>query len=188
MTIEKTHRKFDSQIIVIYPSKGKLLWQGVLSLIFMLAGIGIIHLGYLPLSVWIGIIIVAPSSLGLLIFLVPFFFQLFRPSPILVINDKGIQATLIYASTTVKWEEIGTIDLRKVGTDTWFEVTLSAEGMQSFLSRQSRGGRSRRSSRPSSRVIIIPQRFLPLSVKQLIEKIQQRYQIYLEQHTIRIRM
>ncbi len=52
MTIEKTHRKFDSQIIVIYPSKGKLLWQGVLSLIFMLAGIGIIHLGYLPLSVW----------------------------------------------------------------------------------------------------------------------------------------
>jgi hypothetical protein len=188
MTIEKTHRKFDSQNIVIYPSKGKLLWQGALSLIFMLAGIGIIHLGYLPWSVWIGIPIVAFSSQGLLIFLIPFFFQLFRPSPILVINDEGIHATLKYMSTTVKWEEIGTIDLRKVGTDAWFEVTLSAEGIQSFLSRQSRLGRSRRPSRPGSRVIIISQRLLPFSAKQLIEKIQQRYQIYLEQHTIRIRM
>jgi hypothetical protein len=189
MDIETNHRIFASQHIVIYPSNGKLLWWGVNSLLLLLAGIGIIHLGYLLLIVWTGIPIVAYSILGLLLFLFRFFFQVFAPSPMLIINDKGIQVTRFFMATTmVKWEEISTIDLRKVGTDNWFEVTLSAEGKQSFFSRQSGLVRSRRSSKRGLRVIIISQQLMPLSVKQLIEKIQRQYQMYLEHYHIRIRM
>jgi hypothetical protein len=119
MGIETNHRIFASQHIMIYPSNGKLLWQGALSLLFLLAGIGIIHLGYLPWIVWIGIPILAFSILRLLLFLFRFFFQMFAPSPML---------------------------------------------------------------------IIIPQHLIPLSVKQLIEKIQQQYHMYLEHYQIRIRM
>ena len=91
-------------------------------------------------------------------------------------------------SAVVKWEEISTIDLHKVDAGAWFEVTLSAEGRQSFISRQRTLSRSRRSRRPRSRIIIISQSVLPLSVKQLIETIQQRYQTSIEHYHIRIRL
>jgi uncharacterized membrane protein len=42
MAMEKPPRKGESQSIVIYPSKGKVLWRSVLSFLFTLVGIGII--------------------------------------------------------------------------------------------------------------------------------------------------
>ncbi len=194
MAMEKPPRKGESQSIVIYPSKGKVLWRSALHLLFILAGIGIIlgSLAGIPtltiLSITAGIPTLVFLGLGPLLFFSPMVLQAFASSPILVINDEGIQATIRYVSTMVKWEEISTIDLRKVGTGAWFEVTLSTEGMQSFLSRQSTSSRSRRSSRQRSRVIIIYQTVLPLSVKHLIETIQQRYQMSIEHYHIRIRL
>ena len=180
--------------MVIYPSKGKVLWRSALHLLFTLAGIGIIlgALAGIPtitiLSITAGIPTLVFLGLGPLLFFSPIVLQVFASSPMLVINDEGIQATIGYVSTMVKWEEISMIDLRKVGTGAWFEVTLSAEGIESFLSRQSTLSRSRRSSRQRSRVIIIYQIVLPLSVKQLIEKIQQRYQMSIEHYQIRVRL
>ncbi len=192
MAMEKPPRKVESQNMVIYPSKRKVLWRSALHLLCTLAGIGII-LGSLAgirtltiLSITAGIPTLVFLGLGPLLFYFPMVLQVFASSPMLVINDEGIQATIGYVSTMVKWEEISTIGLRKVGTGAWFEVTLSAEGIQSFLSRQSTLSRSRRSSRQRSRVIIIYQIVLPLSVKQLIETIQQRYQMSIEHYQIRI--
>jgi hypothetical protein len=184
MTINKIHHETDSQNIVLYSSKGKLLLQCAPWLVFIFIGIGIIHIGYHPWTVSVGIPSVIFGSLGLIIVL----YFLLAPMPILVINDEGIHCPLMRVTKTVKWEEIGAIYPRKVGTDILFEVTLSAEGMQTFRSRQSGSVRSSRFPRQSSRVILIPQRLLPLSVKQLIEGIQQRYQIYIEKYTIVIRM
>jgi hypothetical protein len=194
MAIEKPPRKGERQSMVIYPSKGKLLWLSAFSLLCILAGIGIIHLGSLfrvptLLNILFGIVFFAlPGLWNLLFFLFPTILQAFASSPILVINDEGIQVTISYWSTMVKWEEISTIDLRKVGTGALFEVTLSPEGRQSFLSRQSILSRSRRSRRQRSRVISIPQSVLPLSGKHLIEKIQQRYQTSIDHYHIRIRL
>ncbi len=192
--MEKPPRKGESQSIVIYPSKGKVLWRSALHLLFTLAGIGIIlgSLAGIPtitiLSITAGIPTLVFLGLGPLLFFYPIVLQVFASSPMLVINDEGIQATLSYWSTMVKWEEISTIDLRKVGTGAWFEVTLSTEGIPSFLSRQSTSYRSRRSNRQRSRVIIIYQTILPLSVKHLIETIQQRYHMAIEHYQIRIRL
>lgn len=192
MAIEKSPQKGESQNMVIYPSKGKVLWMSAFSLLCILAGIGIIHLYTLfrvpiLLNILFGIFFILPGLWNLL-FLFPIILQAFTSSPILVINDEGIQANISYRSTMVKWEEISTIDLRKVGTGALFEVTLSPEGSQSFLSRQSTLSRSSRSRRQSSRVIVIPQSVLPLSGKQLIEKIQQRYQASIDHYHIRIRL
>ena len=192
MAIEKPPRKGESQNMVIYPSKGKVLWRSAFSLRYILAGIGIIYLDSLlrvPILVNIlfGIFFVFPGLLNLL-YLFPIVLRAFASSPILVINDEGIQATISYWSMMVKWEEISTIDLRKVGTGAQFEVTLSPEGRQSFLSRQSALSSSRRSRRQHSRVIIISQSVLPLSGKHLIEQIQQRYQMSIDHYHIRIRL
>ena len=89
MTIEKPPRKFESQNIVFYPSKGKLLWQNVLSLLFLFAGIGIIHLGYPPLSIWIGIPIVSLASLQLLIILPLFSTRYLLPFPCSLSTTRG---------------------------------------------------------------------------------------------------
>ena len=193
MAMEKPPRKGESQSIVIYPSKGKVLWRSALHLLFTLAGIGIIlgSLAGIPtttiLSITAGIPTLVFLGLGPLLFFYHIVLQVFASSPMLVINDEGIQATLSYWSTMVKWEEISTIDLRKVGSGALFEVTLSPEGIPSFLSRQRTSSRSRRSRRPHSRVILVSQTVLPLSVKQLIETIQQRYQLTLEHYQIRFR-
>ena len=179
--------------MVIYPGKGKVLWLSTFSLLFILAGESFIYpspLFRVPtlLNILFGITFFVLPGLGNLVYLFPIILQAFASSPILVINDEGIQATISYWSTMVKWEEIDTIDLRKVGTSALFEVTLSPVGRQSFLSRQSALSSSRRSRRPRSRVIIIPQSVLPLSVKHLIEKIQQRYQMSIDHYQIRIRL
>ena len=192
MAIEKSPRKGEGQNMVIYPSKRKVLWMSAFSLLCILAGIGIIYLDSLlrvPILVNIlfGIFFIFPSLLNLLS-LFPIVLQAFASSPILVINDEGIQAFISYRSRMVKWEEISTIDLRKVGTGALFEVTLSPEGRQSFLSRQSASSRSRRSRRQRSRVIVITQSVFPLSGKQLIEQIQQRYQMSIDHYHIRIRL
>ena len=194
MAMEKPPRKGESQSIVIYPSKGKVLWWSVLSFLFTLVGIGIIlsSLTGIPSLIFLSIMVGIPTLvfLGLwpLLYFSPIVLQAFASSPILVINDEGIRATIGSVSTLVKWEEISTIDLRKVGTGAWFEVTLSTEGIPSFLSRQSTSYRSRRSNRQRSRVIIIYQTILPLSVKHLIETIQQRYHMAIEHYQIRIRL
>ena len=192
MAIEKPPRKGESQNMVIYPSKGRVLWRSAFSLLYILAGIGFIYLDSLlrvPILVNIlfGIFFVFPGLLNLL-YLFPIVLRAFASSPILVINDEGIQATISYWSMMVKWEEISTIDLRKVGTGAQFEVTLSPEGRHSFLSRQSALSSSRRSRRQHSRVIIISQSVLPLSGKHLIEQIQQRYQMSIDHYHIRIRL
>ena len=193
MAMEKPPRKGESQSIVIYPSKGKVLWRSVLSFLFTLVGIGIIlsSLTGIPSLIFLSIMVGIPTLvfLGLwpLLYFSPIVLQAFASSPILVINDEGIRATIGSVSTLVKWEEISTIDLRKVGSGALFEVTLSPEGIPSFLSRQRTSSRSRRSRRPHSRVIIVSQTVLPLSVKQLIETIQQRYQLTLEHYQIRFR-
>ncbi len=187
MAMEKPPRKGESQSIVIYPSKGKVLWRSAFSLLCILASLGIIYLGPLSLGLMVGIPPLVFLGLGPLRFYFPLVLQAFASSPMLVINDEGIQATTGYVSAMVKWEEISTIDLRKVGTGALFEVTLSTEGIPSFLSRQSTFSRSRRSRRQRSRVIIISQTVLPLSVKQLIETIQQRYQMAIEHYQIRLR-
>ena len=192
MAIEKSPRKGESQNMVIYPSKGKVLWMSAFSLLCILAGIGIIYLDSLfrvpiLLNILFGIFFVFPGLLNLLS-LFPIILQAFASSPILVINDEGIQATIGYVSRMVKWEEISTIDLRKVGTGALFEVTLSPEGRQSFLSRQSALSRSRRFRRQRSRVIVITQSVFPLSGKHLIEQIQQRYQKSIDHYHIRIRL
>ncbi len=181
MAMEKPPRKGESHSIVIYPSKGKVRWRSVLSFLFTLVGIGIIlsSLTGIPTLVFLG--------LWPLLYFFPIVLQAFASSPILVINDEGIRATIGSVSTLVKWEEISTIDLRKVSSGALFEVTLSPEGIPSFLSRQRTSSRSRRSRRPHSRVIIVSQTVLPLSVKQLIETIQQRYQLTLEHYQIRFR-
>ena len=193
MAIEKPPRKGESQNMVIYPSKGKVLWGSVLSFLFTLVGIGIIlsSLTAIPSLIFLSIMVGIPTlvflGLGPLLYFFPIVLQAFASAPILVINDEGIRATIGSVSTLVKWEEISTIDLRKVGSGALFEVILSPEGIPSFLSRQRTSSRSRRSRRPHSRVIIVSQTVLPLSVKQLIETIQQRYQLTLEHYQIRFR-
>jgi hypothetical protein len=189
---EKSPRKGASQNMVIYPSKGKVLWMSAFSLPCILAGIGIIYLDSLlrqPIlgNILFGIFFIFPGLLNLLS-LFPIVLQAFASSPILIINDEGIQAFIGHRSKLVKWGEISTIDLRKVGAGALFEVTLSPEGRQSFLSRQSALSRSRRPRRQRSRVISIPQRILPLSGKQLIEQIQQRYQKPIDHYQIHIRL
>lgn len=193
MTIEKPPRKGESQNIVIYPSKGKVLWLSVFSLLLILAGIGIIYLSTLfrvptLLNILLDITFFVLPGLWTLVCLFPIILQAFVSSPVLVINDEGIQATISYWSTMVKWEEISTIDLRKVGNVALFEVTLSPERKQSFLSSHSTLSRSRRSRRQRSRVISISQNVLPLSSKHLIEKIQHRYQMSIDHYHIRIRL
>jgi hypothetical protein len=189
MTMDNLPRKEKSQSLLIYPSTGKVLWRSTLALLCLLAGLEILRLGSHSVSLLLaGILILVFLGLGPLLFFGPLVLQVFASSALLIINDEGMQVTRRSGSTLFKWEEIGMIDRRKVGTSSIFVVTLTEEGKQSFLSRQSTGSPSRRSRRPPSPGILISQSVLPLSVKRLIETIQQRYQGPIEHYHIRLRL
>ena len=197
MTSEQFHQT-DSRDIVLYPSKGKLLLGSAFRLALVIIGIGIIYIGiiyigYHQRTISLGIFAMAFGILASGIFTVAFgclgliyaLYRLFASAPVLVINNEGIKSSLMGVTQMVKWEEIDAIYPRRIGTDTWFEVTLSAKGaLRSRLSDTVHPGGF---TRPGSRVIIIPQSLLPFSVKQLIEEIQKRYRMYIEKYNIIIR-
>lgn len=173
-----------SQNIVLYRSKKKLL--------ALLAGTLLLVIGCLwELFRPHEVLILLFDSAGLLLFTwvgIGLVSQLFVAIPILIINDEGIQN----GYTTIKWEEIALIQRFKLYTVTYLGVILSPEGMQAFLARMPH---QRRASAlllqftgiQPELVLAIPQVVLPITVKQVITRIQESYQARIEDSHILLR-
>lgn len=175
-------KKAGSQDIILYPrvsSRFLPLMGG--SLLFVLTGIWIL------LSNPENLVRVVGSVLGILFFglgAVIFLFQwlrlVFCPTPILVLNEEGIEYfypsllgrieknTMTRRNHTLKWKEIGVIGLIKQPPTNSFVVYASAKRWRSGWS-------------PSIR---LPQSLLPISAERLITLIQERYQAQLEAYRI----
>jgi len=169
-------RKTQSQNVILSTrTNGRLARLTGLSLLFVIGGVLILRSPGNLIQVVMGTLAVLLFGLCGVIFLLQFLRLLFSRIPLLVVNDEGIQyfypslfgmimEPMTRRSITLTWKEIGAIGLIKMERTSSFAVYASAKRWRSGWS-------------PS---ILLPQSLLPVSVKQLIALIQERYQMQVE--------
>ncbi|MDQ2902219.1 MAG: pentapeptide repeat-containing protein [Chloroflexota bacterium] len=168
------------QDIIFYTRANiRLLYLIGVSLLFVIGGVWLLQKPENPVQMVIIISVVVLSGLGGVILLLLFLRQLFSHTPLLIINEEGIQYfypflleaveknQMTHGNITLKWQEIGALGLIIEQTNS-FAVYASARRWRSGWS-------------PSLR---LPQSLLPIPVKQLIVLIHEHYQVQIETYGI----
>lgn len=137
------------------------------------------------LKSWWGIVVLFFNLLLAVccIFLVFLFLRL-RFKPIIIINNEGIEdhshVGKSFGTIRIKWEEIALISPTKDRRAPGFQVALTANGWQTFLTRQNRW--SRFWFRPPAiklgdffQSVLLPKVLLPMTADSLIAQINERF-------------
>lgn len=171
------------QTIVIRRSKWKLLLLVVGSLVFVAAGIWMMHNGK---NANTAIAVVIFFGLCLLVFLA----LMFMPSLLLTIDDEGIHSHYPFRHPlTIRWEEIACIYPIEIRFHKMFTVDVSPVGKQTYIARNFKAGKipfNMRRADASSIALSITLRTATLSYTQIITQIRERYLSQIVQYQILI--
>ncbi|MEO6891703.1 MAG: pentapeptide repeat-containing protein [Ktedonobacteraceae bacterium] len=168
------------QDIIFYTrANTRLLYLLGGSLLFVISSIWLLQKPENPVQMVMAIITVVFFGLGGVVFLLLFLRQLFSRTPLLIINEEGIQYfypflleaveknQMAHGNITLKWQEIGALGLI-IEQPNSFAVYASAKRWRSGWS-------------PSLR---LPQSLLPIPVKRLVVLIHEHYQVQIETYGI----
>ncbi len=170
-----------SRDIVLYTRMNHRLLRLIgASLLFVAVGIWLLLTPGDLIHVIVGIISTTLGSLGAVNFLLLFLLQLFNRTPLLIVNDEGIhyffpfplasieRSGMAHRDVTFKWKELGALGVIQMGRTNSLAIYTLAKRWRSGWS-------------PS---MLLSQNLLPISVKRLVNLIQEHYQVHLDAYHI----
>lgn len=95
--------------IIIYPKKGRMIFLGLISILFILIGVWFIFVGVdesEALAILFGLFFIAVFGACLVVF----YKNVFKPAPALKLTDEGIVQPTRLGMGLIKWEEIESVE------------------------------------------------------------------------------
>ena len=184
MSLDTPFTETTDQPIVIRRSRGKLLFMGLGSLAFVLAGLWLMSSSHSSKVYYEGLAAVIFFGLGLLVFL----FQIFTSSLFLIIDNEGIHSFFpFWCPLTIRWEEIYSIYPIKMRFSSIITITVSPTGRSAYIARNFKPGKIpftlRKGDAPAA-AIALPLSAATLSYTKAIALIQERYAAQIRQYRI----
>ncbi len=182
MNYQDSLSEADEEVLILYPSRQKMLLLLAGSLVFVVAGV------FLFLNA---------SNLvneGLDVFTIVFFglcalvliFMLVKSYPLLQMNDEGFRQWSLWGKNyLISWEEIAFIFLSTGRLSSSLNIYLSETGLETFSARYPWRGRFCRLF--GRLVMVISSSMSPVPVQEILETMQKRYQRRIEQYDIYVR-